>query len=265
MKNGSSLPPDLAGFLDEARSGAPEPSNALRERLHARLQTSIAAGTGEAADPSADLAASEGSAAASSATSTTTAASALTSTLTKVGLVLLLAVGGYIALRAAAPSARGKAAVAPAALSKPASIAVTSPALTPKQEPTAKQEPTPKQEPTAKQEPRRAPKRAANQKPLQPHTSPHSHPVDPLELEHAMLEKARAQLPLQPKIALRRLQEHAQRFPSGQLAEERELLRARAHLAAGDLASARNVARRFLKSFPRSVNRREITTIGNTP
>jgi len=53
--------------------------------------------------------------------------------------------------------------------------------------------------------------------------------------------------------ALRLLAEHARRFPSGRLAEEREALRVRALSSSGQGDAARRAAEAFAARFPRSV------------
>jgi hypothetical protein len=52
--------------------------------------------------------------------------------------------------------------------------------------------------------------------------------------------------------ALARLAEHARRFPSGQLTEDRLALRARVHCARGDFEQGRRAAVELRRAFPRS-------------
>jgi outer membrane protein assembly factor BamD (BamD/ComL family) len=55
------------------------------------------------------------------------------------------------------------------------------------------------------------------------------------------------------EAALAPLAEHARRFPSGRLVEEREALRVQALAKLGRVAEARQVAQAFRARFPRSV------------
>ena len=69
-------------------------------------------------------------------------------------------------------------------------------------------------------------------------------PVDSLALELAMLEAAHAAS--DPEAALVELERHRRRFPNGQLADEREILRVEAMCGLGHIEAAREAAARFL-------------------
>jgi cytoskeletal protein RodZ len=58
--------------------------------------------------------------------------------------------------------------------------------------------------------------------------------------------------------ALAVLDEHAQRFPAGQLLEDREALRVQALCATGDVAAAQTAARAFESAHPKSVHLRRV-------
>jgi hypothetical protein len=79
-------------------------------------------------------------------------------------------------------------------------------------------------------------------------------PSDP-NTEIVLLTRAEQALEIEPAATLLILHEHAQRFPDGVLAQEREILRIDAELALGrkDAAAAR--AREFLLRFPGSPHR----------
>jgi hypothetical protein len=82
-------------------------------------------------------------------------------------------------------------------------------------------------------------------------------PVTPapsdLDVELALLQEAHGALRMNDGArALRLLDEHARRFPSGVLAEESEAARVFALRAVGRTEEARDVAARFLREHPRS-------------
>ncbi|HJL18287.1 MAG TPA: hypothetical protein RMH99_21665, partial [Sandaracinaceae bacterium LLY-WYZ-13_1] len=76
-------------------------------------------------------------------------------------------------------------------------------------------------------------------------------PAD-LPEEHRLIRAARRALPAEPAAALARVREHARRFPSGLLAEERELLRVSALAALDRRVEARRVAAAFARRWPSS-------------
>lgn len=78
--------------------------------------------------------------------------------------------------------------------------------------------------------------------------------VDP-DAELALLTRAEQALELKPALTLAILGEHAQRFPEGVLAQEREILSIDAELALGRKVAASARARGFLLRFPSSPHR----------
>lgn len=75
-----------------------------------------------------------------------------------------------------------------------------------------------------------------------------------LSEERGLIEVARTSLARRDSArALQAISEHANRFPSGQLAEEREVLWVQALAASGDLAGARKKAAEFQRRFPESM------------
>jgi type IV secretory pathway VirB10-like protein len=77
--------------------------------------------------------------------------------------------------------------------------------------------------------------------------------ADPLSQEMALLKRAKLALSGgEARRALRLLDEHAQRFSQGVLAQERQALRVVALCDAGDLARGREEAERFLQEHPRA-------------
>jgi len=74
--------------------------------------------------------------------------------------------------------------------------------------------------------------------------------------ERALLDQARAALVSgDSAAALAALDRHRRGFPDGRLAEERDVLRLKALLAAGRAAEARAAAERFLHKHPASLFR----------
>jgi len=95
--------------------------------------------------------------------------------------------------------------------------------------------------------------------PMPPPRAPrvHAAPMETagdLATERALLGDARAAHARgdQPE-ALRAVADHARRFPSGQLAEERESLWIKSLVAAGEPDAARARAAEFHRRFPRSI------------
>jgi hypothetical protein len=84
--------------------------------------------------------------------------------------------------------------------------------------------------------------------------SPARLPSDP-SAEIALLTRAEQALDVEPAAAMSILDEHAQRFPDGVLAQEREILRIDTELALGRRAAAVARAREFLLRFPGSPHR----------
>lgn len=84
--------------------------------------------------------------------------------------------------------------------------------------------------------------------------------VDPAA-EVALIEQARKQLAATPALALAPLREHAERFPDGLLAQERELMRIEALSALGKTDLALERAAAFATRFPDSPHHRRIVAL----
>lgn len=98
---------------------------------------------------------------------------------------------------------------------------------------------------------RSEPPAAADQAPEGP--EPEAATAGTLAAELALLGRAQHALRHEePDAALRHLAEHAQRYPDGELSEEREATRVLALCAAGDREGARRLAARFLREHPTS-------------
>jgi hypothetical protein len=90
-------------------------------------------------------------------------------------------------------------------------------------------------------------------------------PQDSYEAELELLRRAHAAYASQEFTgALLVLAEHAHRFPSGRLAEEREALRVRSLAEVGRKDEARRAAVNFAARFPRSVLLSQIQKIAGT-
>lgn len=86
-------------------------------------------------------------------------------------------------------------------------------------------------------------------------------PVVDAETEAHFLDRARAALDTAPAQALSLTEEHARRFPSGALAQEREVVAIEALSRLGRVEAARQRAQRFLAAFPGSVHRRRLEAL----
>lgn len=75
---------------------------------------------------------------------------------------------------------------------------------------------------------------------------------DSLAEEHALVQRARADLARSPKDALAAAAEHERRFPDGQLAAERDYVRIKALLSLGRRDEAAAHGNRFVARFARS-------------
>lgn len=89
-------------------------------------------------------------------------------------------------------------------------------------------------------------------------TSPH---VAPIVEEARVLESARRSLEADPARALSLIDEHASRFPSGALSEERELLAVDALLRAGRTDAARERAAAAIAAHPGGVQTARIRSL----
>jgi hypothetical protein len=117
-----------------------------------------------------------------------------------------------------------------------------------------------------------APPRSAGAMPLPARTPSPRRPVpsparptaveslDPLaELE--LIEQAHGQLASAPAQALTATERHARRFPTGQFAQERELIAIEALIALGHAERARARGERFLARYPRSSHGRKVRAL----
>lgn len=86
-------------------------------------------------------------------------------------------------------------------------------------------------------------------------------PVVDAETEAHFLDRARAALGTAPAQALSLTEEHARRFPSGALAQEREVVAIQALSRLGRVEAARQRAQRFLAAYPDSVHRRRLEAL----
>jgi hypothetical protein len=82
-------------------------------------------------------------------------------------------------------------------------------------------------------------------------------PVDPAA-ELALLKRAKADARSAPAHALALVAEHEQRFPSGVLVEEREVIAIEALLVSGQRNAAEARAARFFARFPNSAHARRV-------
>lgn len=81
-----------------------------------------------------------------------------------------------------------------------------------------------------------------------------------LRSERLLIDAARAALARTPQAAMAPLDEHATRFPRGQLAEEREALVIQVLVLTNDGAAARARLEAFVRAFPSSPLRRALKT-----
>ncbi len=165
----------------------------------------------------------------------------LGSTAGKIGVALLLAgglsTGAYVAVRSRAP-----ATAAPVV----AQVATAPPVIAPSPAPpTRREEPVPERPSSATTTTTTARNRA-------PAPATRRARSD-LEAEVRLLQEADAELRRRdPEAALARLAEHASKYPSGTLAQEREGIRVIALCRAGRLPEGRAAAERFLSQAPKS-------------
>jgi hypothetical protein len=107
-----------------------------------------------------------------------------------------------------------------------------------------------------------APAEEAAPKPAQQKLPTRAEPVEPPTIpqrsEVGLLFDARKAMPAQPLAALRLLEEHAQRFPDGQLGPEREVLRIEALRKLGRTAEANERMRAFEARYPKSLHLRRL-------
>jgi hypothetical protein len=85
------------------------------------------------------------------------------------------------------------------------------------------------------------------------------------EEEIDVLRRAQQALPAHPAEALAAAEEHRRRFPSGGLAQEREVIVVSALAALGRRDEARSRARRFVETYPGSAHRVGIEALVRDP
>lgn len=262
MKDLEPLSPELKQLLDAERA-APEPAAERRERVRSRLwgALGLAAGAGAAS-------ALHGTPAlGSTALKAAPAAGKLLVAKIAVGVIAAAAVGTsvHFALRRPAapahvPPAAARHVVPPSAVA-PAPVAdlTGAPPAVPRISPAPVAAP-----PVATPAPVAAPApfmttRVHRPARLEP-------PGDDLAAERVLVDHARSALAGGDAAgALEALSQHAQRFPNGQLTEEREALRIRA-LSRTDGAAARARAAEFRARFPHSIFRPAVdATIQSLP
>jgi hypothetical protein len=228
---------DLARIRDR---GAP--SEAARQRMFAVLEAQLGPdGGGEddgsGADPGWELVGDGG-------------ASSLGWAAKVVGATVGLAAGGLVAIRVGAELVRVLAAapeLEPSREHAPAQPVVIASALAPDEREAAEPEAAPVElAPPAKRRSVAVP----NEPPLARE--------DTLAAELALLEAAHATG--DPGAALVELERHLERFPHGELADERELLRVQTLCRLDRLADARTLAERFLLEHPSSALRRRLAS-----
>ena len=142
--------------------------------------------------------------------------------------------------------------------------APSQPVVTPEDStPAAPPAPQPPVDPAGVSSPasRSAVRAPASARPPEPGAAPPPAPVD-LAAELTVMRRARAALRREdPEQALRLLDEHAARFASGQMLEDRQALRVQALCDAGRGERARDAARRFGQDHPGSPHVARVKTI----
>lgn len=204
------LPPDIAALLEAERQVSP-PDEAARARVRGRVQATL--GLTAAAAPLALL------------RSTGKVAAAKSTAIGVAGKIAIAVVAGslgaasYVVLHHPAATRVVAAAVSAPAPPAPAPLPVITPAV-----------PMPA-----------APPRRHAEEDAQSH----------LREERLLLEKARSALAAGDSVAaLAAVERHARRFPSGQLAEERDCLRIGALTASGDCETVRREADDYARRYP---------------
>jgi hypothetical protein len=239
----SDLSSEARALLREAR-GFDEPSNVDAERVHA----SVLAKVGIAVGAGAGVTAATTSLAAAPATAFGVVAMKITAAIVVAGG---LAAGGYVAIRPA-PAKRAPVAIAaqsPASVRSPPAPVAPSPAP-------AVDSSSMSEERRTDIAPRAHPKPARAKAPAPSVNEPAPRPArgtSDLEGEARLLEQADGDLRRgDANAALSRLGEHAAKYPSGALREEREGMRVVALCRAGRAAEGNAAAERFLARSPRS-------------
>jgi hypothetical protein len=161
--------------------------------------------------------------------------------------VVVSAVGLLWGGAGSAPSPREREAATASVAMEPAALPIQAPLPSPSQDAIAPPAPSPSPRP-------RAPVASTEVAPRAPPPEPTAVAPD-AESEVRLLQRARAALDGAPAEALSLAQQHAARFPSGALAQEREVVAIKAMLRLGREAEARARASRFVASFPGSAHR----------
>jgi hypothetical protein len=86
-------------------------------------------------------------------------------------------------------------------------------------------------------------------------------PASDLAAENTLIGRARASLATSPAASLAAVDEHARRFPRGELAPEREYLRVSALRSLGRHDEARTRARSYLATYPKSPHAAAVRSI----
>jgi hypothetical protein len=253
------------------------------ERSRQRIWAGVAAGTGVALPGVTDAASAAGltgtevaggAGAAAGGAATLAAKAGVGKLLTWIGLCsvggAVVLGGGSYALDASRPVAAMKASVTAVERRATGATLQLAPAPTPMDTASA-QGPAGAPTPGSRSEPRKLDRAGSARRPevaslaedpLQP-ALPSAAPVEPstasnvdpeaLKAEIALLDSARRALRSgDSKRAERELREHSQRFSSGLLALEADVLRMESLLARGDRQAAAAAARNYLKSHPQS-------------
>jgi len=171
------------------------------------------------------------------------------------GLLALLGLGAVIALRHPRPASPASESARPTAVAT--STATVSAAAS---QPTLAELPSPTSSaPSAEVErPASGARASAPQKPAVGSTASAMRAPNAAQAEASLLEQARAALGSSPAQALRLAQQHAQQFPRGLLAQEREVIAISALRRLGRTAEAEARAARFDARYPHSAHQQAV-------
>jgi hypothetical protein len=242
------LPPDVAALLAAERTAGP-PAGA-RDRVARRLEASLGlAGVAVAASSAAAPSATAGIGAKLASLASIKIAAIAIATTTAIGGAAYVFQAQVTQRRSTPPVA------APVRVGIPDRTYVPVAAPFPDPIPVPDPTPVPDSVPVPAAPPVRAtaPRHAAHPAPVA-EPGPIAPPPADLATENPLLSTARAALARGDHAsALHILDDHAHRFPSGALAEERDSLRIKSLAAAGDLDTARARASEFRLRYPRSI------------
>jgi hypothetical protein len=237
-----------------AERDAPRPSRMAEERVRARLAASVVAAgaVGVAGAAGATTAAAGATAKAAGAGVLGSAIGVKTSLIAVAVAAGATVTGGYVLQerRAAEAMARATVTRAHAARRAPAASVVPPPA-TPVHAPVPALDPAPAGEAPVVERRTVAVARTAIVSP----PAPFGLTEENVPIAAALSALARGA----PSAALASLEQHARRFPAGQLEEEREALWVQALAAAGRADQARSRAERFRRRFPDSIQQDAVT------